>query len=187
MTDHLGSTITQYNPSRSTDTRGVFEGDALYEPDGVTTNPAPGAFKFAAGIQVPSGVEPTGVYHFGRRFYDTNTAQWTQPDPLEQNTDLTQANRYTYAGANGVNHTDPTGLKVGRCNPYVEDDPDCGGTSGSFKQRLIGAGRVISGTLCAAGGAAISAGTVGLGAAAGGAAGFLCYEITRRGYDSYED
>ncbi len=111
MTDHQNSVISVYDPSRASSTGGAFVGDALYEPDGVTTNAADNNIGFAGGHQIKPG-----IYHFGRRFYDTATAQWTQPDPLDQASDLTQANRYTYVGANGVNLTDPSGLQPPRCN-----------------------------------------------------------------------
>ncbi len=107
MTDHQNSVISVYDPSRNSTTSGAFAGDALYEPHGVTTNSADTNLGFVGGHEVA-----TDIYQIGRRFYDSATAQWTQADPLEQQTDLKQANRYAYAGANGVNYTDPMGTSL---------------------------------------------------------------------------
>ena len=37
------------------------------------------------------------------------TARWTQQDPLDQTTGLTQGDRHSYAGDDPINLTDPTG------------------------------------------------------------------------------
>ncbi|WP_236572168.1 MULTISPECIES: RHS repeat-associated core domain-containing protein [unclassified Nocardiopsis] len=43
--------------------------------------------------------------NLGHRFYDTNTLNFTQPDPSRQ-----EMNLYVYAMGNPVNNTDPLGL-----------------------------------------------------------------------------
>ncbi len=134
MTDHQNSVISVYDPSRASSTGGAFVGDALYEPDGVTTNAADNNIGFAGGHQIKPG-----IYHFGRRFYDTATAQWTQPDPLDQASDLTQANRYSYVGAKGVNFIDPTGTHSQTSGDHVVCD------SQGCKHRQVNFNETISG------------------------------------------
>lgn len=85
----------------------------------------------------------TGSYHFGQRFYDSNMRRWTQPDPLDQSGDLTEANSYAYAGGDPINRSDPSGL-IGQ-GPYRDRlcaqqkrkgvaTPYCG-TAGGFGSR----------------------------------------------------
>jgi RHS repeat-associated protein len=80
-----------------------------YEPYGTqhaTTGTGPqAAFRFAGGYLMPGG-----LYHFGQRYTDTTTGRWTQQDPLDSPSDLTEGNRYLYGGDNPVNLTDPSGL-----------------------------------------------------------------------------
>jgi glyoxylase-like metal-dependent hydrolase (beta-lactamase superfamily II) len=42
--------------------------------------------------------------------WNVTTANWTQQDPINQITSLTQANHYTYVGGNPINNTDPAGM-----------------------------------------------------------------------------
>jgi RHS repeat-associated protein len=62
-----------------------------------------------ADILYAGGVTTGGLDHFGARYYDPTTATWTQPDPINQISNLTQAHHYTYVGGNPVSSTDPTG------------------------------------------------------------------------------
>jgi len=74
----------------------------------------------AAGSRDASGHQIGSLYHYGARFYDPATATWTQQDPINQITSLTQANHYTYTGGNPIDGTDPTGLQG---SPYAGDRP----------------------------------------------------------------
>lgn len=101
LSDALGS-ITA-----TTDSTGNAQATYLYDPDGnnrggtgSSTNP----LGYAAGYKAPSA-----LYRFGERYYDPADARWTQQDPLNQATDLRQANRYAYVGADPINLVDPTG------------------------------------------------------------------------------
>lgn len=51
----------------------------------------------------------TGQVHFGARYLQAAQGSWTQEDPLNQITNLTQNDRYIYAGDNPINIADPTG------------------------------------------------------------------------------
>jgi RHS repeat-associated protein len=98
--DHLGSTLALF------DTTGSGRSYS-YDPDGNDTASGTGAdtpVRFAGGHLLGSG-----LYHFGARYYDTRTARWTQPDPINQPADLREANRYIYAGGDPVNAADPSG------------------------------------------------------------------------------
>lgn len=99
--DALGSTL------RTTDTTGATQATYNYDPDGAavsSTGTSTNPLKYAAGYHTT-----TGLYHYGQRYYDPTDARWTQPDPLDQATDLRQANKYTYVGGDPINNTDPTG------------------------------------------------------------------------------
>ncbi len=53
-------------------------------------------------------VDPeTGLIHFGRRYYDPDSAQWTTPDPIGPESG---PNLYTYALNNPLTHFDTYGL-----------------------------------------------------------------------------
>jgi len=99
--DALGSTI------RTTDTTGNTQATYAYDPDGNTTTStgtSTNPLRYANGYQTPAG-----LYRYGQRYYDPQDARWTQPDPLNQPSDLREANKYTYVGADPINLTDPSG------------------------------------------------------------------------------
>jgi RHS repeat-associated protein len=62
-----------------------------YNPTGrarTTTETIPQPYRYA---------DPTGLYKMGARYYDPNTARFTQPDPSGQ-----EANPYLYANSDPV-------------------------------------------------------------------------------------
>ena len=61
----------------------------------------PNPFGYAGGY-----TDPTGLIHFGARYYDPSTARWTQVDPEANGT----STAYAYANDDPINATDPTGL-----------------------------------------------------------------------------
>jgi RHS repeat-associated protein len=100
LNDVLGSTIAL------TDGSGAIVRSYAYDPDGNASSTGSGAttdLRFAGGQVVG------GLYHYGARYYDPATARWTQQDPIANYTDVTQANRYTYASDDPINLADPTG------------------------------------------------------------------------------
>jgi RHS repeat-associated protein len=102
--DNLGSVIGV------TDATGALTKSYDYDPDG---NPwpenwddRPEDFGYAGAYAQYGGQT---LYHNGLRWYDPETARWTQADPLDQPADLQDANRYRYVGSNPINYVDPTG------------------------------------------------------------------------------
>jgi len=91
-----------------TDSTGTVADSYAYDPYGQTTSSTgttPNVWGYAQGEQTPAG-----TYHFGQRYYDPTTGRWTQQDPLNQITDPSQADRYSYAGNDPVDFGDPSGL-----------------------------------------------------------------------------
>jgi len=102
--DGLGSTVSL------TDAGGNETSSYSYDPFGNRVAGAGNAealFQFAGGYRMPSG-----MYHFGQRYYDPVIGRFTQQDPLDQVADLRQGNRYLYAGQDPVNLIDPSGTSV---------------------------------------------------------------------------
>jgi RHS repeat-associated protein len=94
-----------------TDSTAHLANQYAYQPYGTkTTNTgtAPNPFGFQDGYQTTSG-----LYHYGARYQNPTDARWTQQDPLNNISSLTQADRYAFAGNDPVNITDPTGDNVG--------------------------------------------------------------------------
>jgi RHS repeat-associated protein len=110
--DQLGSTIGLLNQS------GSVKRSYSYTPDGQDTATGNGPdtdIRFTGGVDI----DDVALYHFGARYYDPQTARWTQADPLLHNTSIVQANRYEYAADDPSNLTDPSGLcPVLRCSTY---------------------------------------------------------------------
>ena len=105
FTDRLGSTIGVADSGGSTLVKSYS-----YDPDGNSTTTGTGTatdLRFAGGHTLPSG-----LIHYGARYYNPTQARWTQPDPLRQLGDLTQGDSYSYAGGNAINYTDLTGTNI---------------------------------------------------------------------------
>ncbi|MDP9371281.1 MAG: hypothetical protein M3Q65_02260 [Chloroflexota bacterium] len=96
--------------------------------------------------------------------------RWPQRDPKAMPFDPVQANRYSYAGCNPVNYTDPSGL---------DWEEDCfqgavvGGITGWITGAIAGGitGAILGGPGGALGGAAVGAIAEGLGGAVAGCVG----------------
>jgi len=103
LTDRLGSTRTLTNETGATVRK------YNYEPYGADITP-PGAWTTTTPLKFAGGEhDTTGLYHYGQRYYDPAIGRFTQQDPLNQASDLRQANRYSYAGGDPVNFSDPSG------------------------------------------------------------------------------
>ena len=99
LTNGIGSVVAVINGSGQTvaDRYG-------YDPYGNTTYASvtvPNPFGYAGGY-----TDPTGLIHFGARYYDPSTARWTQVDPASDG----RASAYDYTDDNPINGRDPTGL-----------------------------------------------------------------------------
>ncbi|HET6760141.1 MAG TPA: RHS repeat-associated core domain-containing protein [Propionibacteriaceae bacterium] len=80
------------------------------DPYGVARGPAPAAWPdkhgFLNGYQ-----NTTGLVHLGARDYDPGTGRFVTVDPVLNAGDTQQMNGYTYADANPVANSDPSGLE----------------------------------------------------------------------------
>lgn len=101
--DHLGSVRMITGPIGTVVRRQDFD------PYGRTTSTSGSAVAHPGFVG--SVRDDAGLYHFGQRYYDPLLGRWTQRDPLNQPSDLRQANRYLYAGADPVNIVDPSGMQ----------------------------------------------------------------------------
>ncbi|MDL5206043.1 RHS repeat-associated core domain-containing protein [Streptomyces sp. ALI-76-A] len=97
LTDALGSVTGLVDES------GKQVNTYRYTPTGIsrtgTTESVPQPYRFTGGYQ-----DPTGLYHFGARYYDPQISRFTQPDPSGQ-----EKNPYLYAEGDPLNRIDPSG------------------------------------------------------------------------------
>ncbi|MEV6042598.1 RHS repeat-associated core domain-containing protein [Streptomyces xanthochromogenes] len=178
LTDALGSVIGL------ADETGTKVNTYTYSPRGVartTTQAAPQPYRFAGGHQ-----DPTGLYHFGARYYDPNIGRFTQPDPSGQ-----EKNPYLYAEGDPVNRIDPNGTSALSVVDGVI------GKIGDAKSAYDVGKDLVSGDVVGAarGSASLTAGVVVGGiceAATGPESGFLstagCYaagELTTQGVETW--
>jgi RHS repeat-associated protein len=70
--------------------------------NGTSQNP----YTFKNGVQERTA----GWIHYGARWYDPTTGRFTQQDTMDAPLDPHNANRYSYAGGDPVNNSDPQGL-----------------------------------------------------------------------------
>ena len=108
ITDRLGTVTTVADQAGQVVRRYRYEpyGEAV-EPTGAKPPSAPSDSPIRFQNQYLD--EDTGLYKMGVRYYEPSTARWTQLDPLNLFQDPRQGNRYAFAGADPVNHIDPTG------------------------------------------------------------------------------
>lgn len=103
----------QGSPSTITDQAGGLVTNITYDPYGTpsyTTNPTTTQIAdYAFGLDGGYYSATTGLYHYGARYYSPTDARWTQQDPLNQITSLTQGNRYAAFGDDPINGADPSG------------------------------------------------------------------------------
>ena len=99
-----------------TDSSGHLVNQYSYDPYGNQTtvsSAAPNPFAFQDGYQTTSG-----LVHFGARYLNPSDARWTQEDPLNDRSSLTQSNRYAFAGVDPINASDASGalsLSISGC------------------------------------------------------------------------
>jgi RHS repeat-associated protein len=102
--DGTGSVVGLVNS-----TSGVLVDQYAFDPYGNRTvlngrNTGPAYFGFQGGYTTPSG-----LVHYGARLYNPTDARWTQPDPINNISSLTESDRYEFAGDDPINDGDPTG------------------------------------------------------------------------------
>ena len=149
-----------------TDSAGNTANTYSYDPYGQTTSSTgstANVWGYAQGEQIPGG-----LYHFGQRDYDPSTSRWTQQDPLLQITDPNQADRYSYAGDEPTNGSDPSGLCfIVSCGTYHAIGHAIGHAA-----REGAAGAVVGAVSGAIAGSPLGLGGAAAGAARGAAVGF---------------
>jgi RHS repeat-associated protein len=93
-----------------TDSNAHLVNQYTYTPTGTqtaVTSTIANPFGYNAGYTLESGLD-----HYGARYYNPSQGSWTQEDPLDQITDLTQDDRFVYAGADPINFADPLGESI---------------------------------------------------------------------------
>jgi RHS repeat-associated protein len=163
-----------------TNSQGQLVNQYSYDPYGnrtTTTATAPDYFGFQGGYLTPSG-----LYHFGARYYNPADERWTQEDPLANVGSLTQSDRYVFVGDDPVNLGDPNGRSIwGDIGSVVETGVDALSTVGYAGVNFLAAGaceEATDGLLSAA--CKIPFGT---GVAVLGGGGYTTY---REGISSYD-
>ena len=128
LPDPFGSVaaLTNSTGTQTAPASGTYQ----YDPYGNPIGAASSTFGYL-GAQIMPG----GLLHFGLRYYDPSSGAWTQRDPINQVSSLTQADAYTYVGGDPVNEADPAGAtgappRSGLCEEdpaYAASDPSyCG-------------------------------------------------------------
>lgn len=107
--DHHGITTT-HSVNAFTGVSHIRRLDPYGNQRGPTPQTWPGQQHFVQGVK-----DPTGLIHIGARTYDPTTGRFITIDPILDVTDDQQINGYTYANANPITYTDPTGFLV--CAP----------------------------------------------------------------------
>jgi len=122
-TNTLYLDYTAQNPARR-------QFDPYGSPRGAA--PASGTFPGSRGFLNDPVEAGTGLTDIGARWYDPSTGTFASLDPLLETGSPGQMNGYTYASANPVGGSDPTGLsQIGAPpNPCGDDATGCNPSSG---------------------------------------------------------
>jgi RHS repeat-associated protein len=137
LADPLGS-ITA-----TTNSTGSLTNAINYDPYGNTLPGAqPGPFGFDQGY-----LTTTSLYHYGARYYNPATSNWTQQDPVGLPADLHQADRYVYSGDDPIDNSDPSGeCFIFSCSVYHSAT----GVAVTALGGVITAGAIAGGIACTA-------------------------------------
>jgi RHS repeat-associated protein len=108
QSDQHGTNTLYLNNTAQTPTWRQF--DPYGTPRG--TAPAAGTFPGSRGFLNDPNDTATGLTSIGARWYDPATGTFASLDPLLEKASPAQLNGYTYAGANPIDSSDPTGLIV---------------------------------------------------------------------------
>jgi RHS repeat-associated protein len=146
---------------------------------GAQTAPATGSYQYdvygnpigasstSLGFE-SSEVLPTGLSHFGARYYDPAIGAWTQQDPLAHVREIQESDLFAFAADDPLNVFDVLGLAGYKCRSGAENSRhECIVNHGGKESQCV-----VKGAEGAAGGAigGAAVGTVtgpGVGAAAG--------------------
>jgi RHS repeat-associated protein len=117
LSDHLGSTSTTANAD------GTWNSSIRYSAFGeirASSGITNSNFRYTGQLRQAE----LGLYYYVARWYDSQTAHFTQADTIVPNAGNAKTyDRYGYARNNPVKYTDPSGHDVGRgSNPYMRDE-----------------------------------------------------------------
>jgi RHS repeat-associated protein len=106
LTDESDNVIGLTSPT------GSLTASYSYDPYGghmsaTGTDSAANPYRYASAY-----LDPTGLYKMGARYYNPATGALTQQDDVSHTGDLTQGNRFAYAGDDPVNDIDPAGTSL---------------------------------------------------------------------------
>jgi RHS repeat-associated protein len=99
LLDPFGSPamLTSATGTQTAPSTGTYQ----YDPYGNPIGTGPTTFGYGSGQ-----ILPDGLVHYGARYYDPANANWTQQDPLNQVSDLTQSDRFGFSADDPINMTD---------------------------------------------------------------------------------
>ena len=150
--DHHGTTAT-HTVNAFTGVHQVRRMDPYGNPRGTAPPAWPGQQGYVGGVH-----DPTGLIHIGARPYDPIIGRFATVDPILNVADDQQINGYSYAHANPITYTDPTGLLASMNGvPCIDGDCSYHNPDGSLKSRAEcgasrGCGRTPSAGSTASGG-----------------------------------
>jgi RHS repeat-associated protein len=105
--------LTSATGTQTAPTSGSYQ----YDPYGNPIGTGPSTFGYRSGQ-----ILPDGLIHYGARYYDPTNTSWTQQDPISQMENLTQGDRFAYAGDDSINAYDPSGESlIGDIEEAAED------------------------------------------------------------------
>jgi RHS repeat-associated protein len=121
VTDNLGSVVNLINVSGATSASYSYDpyGKTLSSTGGTANNDLPGYTGALTDsvFDASTGIPGTGYIHFGQRWYNPPISRFTTQDTNAYLNDLSNGNRYAYAGDDPANYTDPTGRLT--CGDFV--------------------------------------------------------------------
>jgi RHS repeat-associated protein len=171
LTDKHGDVVGDFNPIDTTLT--TLTDSAAYDPFGQITAQSTGGTAGNLGYQGDWTDPTTNQINMGARWYNPGTGTFNSRDGLTLNPyPSVQANRYTYANADPLDHIDPTGFSS--CGLHLRGRDGAGAGRGGDSAdpwQLASAVTALSSGSCGGGGGGGGGGGRGGGGGGGGGGG----------------